>query len=702
MKKFFILLLLIIRISANETKIWTIDSKEEVLRGRAFGVSINENGTIRVAPKLEKIFESEQLYVWSIASDHAGNVYLGTGSEGRIFKVDVNGKATLLADLNEQNVTALAAGKGNFLFAATSPDGKVYRIEPNGKAEIFFDPKEKYIWSLALLPDGNLAVGTGEKARIYVVSQPGAEPEKSILFKNNESHITCLATDNQGNLYAGTDPNGLVIKFSKDRRPFALLDSLLREIHEISIAADGTIYALALSESIATEPKTQPTESERTLSQISESSLQVEKPAKSKYDFSGTKSAIYKILPDGNNIVIWNSPITAFSILALPNGILIGTSDKGRIYSYDEKAKETLVLETGESQISKLVAVGKKIFAASSNKANLYSFIESEKLNEGVYESRVLDAKTVAFWGRIWWRSSGPVTIQTRSGNTEKPDETWSEWETVSGFGSAQIQNPQARFFQWRAILRSDASLNEVSVFYLPVNIAPEILSIEVLPPNVGLVPNPVPPVDPNIENSGLDPQAFGIPSQASVPPRRIYQRGARSLQWKAEDRNEDKLVYSIYYKEINETEFKLLAESISDTFYTIDGLSLSDGRYIFKVVASDIPSNSPERSLKAEKTTEVIEIDNSAPTIKEIERKIIGSKVRIIFEASDALYLTRAEYSINGGQWRRIYPEDGVSDSPKERYIIELNLESKETSLTLRVLDFNGNAGSTKVVIRK
>ena len=38
------------------------------------------------------------------------------------------------------------------------------------------------------------------------------------------------------------------------------------------------------------------------------------------------------------------------------------------------------------------------------------------------------DARFVASWGRIWWRGRGQVELQTRTGNTERPDVTWSEW----------------------------------------------------------------------------------------------------------------------------------------------------------------------------------------------------------------------------------------------------------------------------------
>ncbi|HTH37838.1 MAG TPA: hypothetical protein VL572_07725, partial [Pyrinomonadaceae bacterium] len=107
---------------ASEPQIWTVNSRAEVLKGDARSVSVDANGTITLAPKLTEVFKTEQPYVWSSAIDASGNVYLGTGGEGRVYKI-TNGVGAMYSDLNELNVTALAFGKGGELFAATSPDG---------------------------------------------------------------------------------------------------------------------------------------------------------------------------------------------------------------------------------------------------------------------------------------------------------------------------------------------------------------------------------------------------------------------------------------------------------------------------------------------------------------------------------------------------------------------------------------------------
>ncbi len=696
-------------IFASAPAIWTINTREDVLKGESRGVSIDETGAISLAPNLAELFNSEQSYIWSSATDASGNTFLGTGSDGKIFKIDAGGKGTLFADLNELNVAALAIGKSGELYAGTSPDGKVYRVEANGTANVFFDPKEKYIWSLAVFADGSLAVGTGENGKIYKVKTANTALENSLFFDTSETHIISLAADKTGNLYAGTDSNGLVLRFSADGKPFALLDSPLREIHDLEIGTDGSVYALALSETIATaKPPTPPTPPTAPKTTTKTNAVKTPSPPKSRYDLSAAKSAVYRILPDGGNDVIWNSAdVAAFSIYAhqTGNGVLVGTSDKGRIYSVTNQGNETLVLQTDENQVSTIFTFNRNLYATTSNQGKIFRF-GGESAKEGSYESPVLDANAAASWGRIWWRSVGNVELQTRSGNTENPDETWSAWSgSLTDQKGGQVSSPPAKFLQWRAILKNpNAKLGEVNISFLPRNITPEILAIEILPTNIGLQPNPPVQVDPNIEMSGLELSTFGIIIPPSVP-RKIYQRGARSLMWNAEDRNGDNLEYAVYYREAGENTFKLLKENLTDNFYTIDGFSLADGTYIFKITASDAISNPNGLALSDEKISEPFQIDNSAPTVSAVgQPQITGDKARVVFEAADAAsYLIKAEYSINGGEWKTVYADDGISDSPRERYTMEIPaLAAGEYSVALRVFDANGNVGNARILVRK
>ena len=65
----------------------------------------------------------------------------------------------------------------------------------------------------------------------------------------------------------------------------------------------------------------------------------------------------------------------------------------------------------------------------------------------------------MATWGLIRWEGAGSVALFTRSGNTEKPDDSWSDWAGpyTRKEGDA-IKSPPARFLQWRAVLSRPAS----------------------------------------------------------------------------------------------------------------------------------------------------------------------------------------------------------------------------------------------------
>src|SRR5256714_10526267 len=253
----FIFSAALVLMAASKTRaggpvVWETDSRVELLGGEAHGVSVTDTGALMLAPQFTQVFNTEQAYVWSSTADAAGNVYLGTGHDGKIFRVGADGKGALLYAGAELDVTALVVGRDGALYAGRSPDGKVYRITPDGKAADYFDPPDKYIWSLAVLPDGALAIGTGDNGKLYRVSAANAKPEASLLIDINETHVISLAVDAKGNLIAGTDPSGLVLRISPDGKAFALFDAPLREIHALAAAPDGSIYALALSDAATT------------------------------------------------------------------------------------------------------------------------------------------------------------------------------------------------------------------------------------------------------------------------------------------------------------------------------------------------------------------------------------------------------------------------------------------------------------------
>ena len=103
--------------------------------------------------------------------------------------------------------------------------------------------------------------------------------------------------------------------------------------------------------------------------------MRQEPPAKSRYDLTGAKSAVYRILPDGGNDLMWASPtVTAFSLYRTQssNGVLIGTGDKGRIFSVTNDGRETSLFKPMRIRFRPSALIGDRLFATSSNQGTLY------------------------------------------------------------------------------------------------------------------------------------------------------------------------------------------------------------------------------------------------------------------------------------------------------------------------------------------
>jgi hypothetical protein len=116
-----------------------------------------------------------------------GSIYVGSGNEGKVFKIDSAGKIATFFDTTELEVHALALAPDGSLYAATSPDGRIYKIDRSGKGGPFFDPEDKYIWSLALDGQGNVYAGTGEKGP-DLQNHPGRQGQPVLRDEGHPRH----------------------------------------------------------------------------------------------------------------------------------------------------------------------------------------------------------------------------------------------------------------------------------------------------------------------------------------------------------------------------------------------------------------------------------------------------------------------------------------------------------------------------------
>jgi hypothetical protein len=129
----------------------------------------------------------------------------------------------------------------------------------------------------------------------------------------------------------------------------------------------------------------------------------------------------------------------------------------------------------------------------------------------------------------------------------------------------------------------------------------------------------------------------------------------------------------------------------------------LPDGRYFFRVTASDRLSNPAGVAREAEMISAPVVIDNTPPVVTAGAPRRTGSTWEIAVDAMDrGSVLRRCEYSVDAGPWLPVEAADGVTDSAQEQFPIRIeNLTPGEHLISIRVYDAVGNAGLTKVVAR-
>lgn len=668
---------------------------EDFLKGKFIGTSFFEEGII-LSMKDKKIDSPPEEFYFSLLSDSKGNVYIGTGHDGKLWMIDSKGKAKLLFDAPEMDILSLTMDSSGNIYCATSPNGKIYKISPDGKSSVFFDPEEKFIWDILFDEKGNLYVACGEKAVIYKVASDGSAKD---IFTSSENHIFKVLPTKEG-IIVGTGGEGLLLKVT-DNSFSVIYDPPYKEVKEIVIDSQNNIWIGCNAK--ASEEKASPVkEAPVTLTpSVSVEVVAFSIPAETK-EVKATESdkgsGIYKITPSGLAKEIWSSSdeiIYSLSYSKNEEKIYFGTGPKGRIYAIDNKEKKYLILQKDSESIYEI----KDNYFITNNPANLFT-IEATQSFEGEYISDVIDAEIVSNWGRISWVAEVPdgtsIQLMTRSGNKKVVDESWSAWSPPykNNLGES-ILSPRGRFIQFRALLRSSLGLKSpllrrVEIYYLQVNAPPFIKSIKVYPAHETFQK----PISLEEEIMGYEKDK-GLPEKtdeishviSKALGKKIFKKGFRTISWEAEDPNKDKLSYSIFIKSEKDKEWKLIKSDYTDSIISLDTYVFEDGIYRVKVVASDILSNPANLALQDEKISQPFFIDNTPPIVEGFSFKEISGKRQISFTAKDNITpIKEVYYSYELGKWFVVFPKDGICDSPTEDFLFEISLEKKD--IVIKVVD--------------
>jgi hypothetical protein len=707
---------------AEPTRELSVSGSREVLEGDPESASVDAHGQILMGSMIVELGKVTERPITTLVAGANNTVLVGTAG-GEIVRVDAAGKPSVLAKAENEIVTALAVN-GTAIYAATS-GGKIYAVEGN-KLRVMFDPEAKYVW--AILPDGaDLLVATGEPGQVLRVAPNGTS---KVVFDPGETHVRTLLRHPKRGVIAGGGQKGIVYQL-KDTGAFALYDSELEECAALAFdAATGDLYAALVSES-----KPGALDPDKTIGAVAgEAAENDSSPIKG--------SDVVRISASGRVDLLWTSKRDgalglAFEPKAKRLYLATGTGAKGRgrIYAVElvDRDRVLLVART-EAPIASAI-----IFAPTGG-ALIVGTAPSGKLlrigpgtrSESVYISSEQDLSRISRVGRVWFDAELPagsrVELTIRTGNTKEYDKTWSAWSnTIDNKDGGPVNVPEGRYAQFRVTLKATPNgakaprVKSLHASVVRMNVAPTVQEVFVL--RRGVYMSRMPPEEEKEKTVTLSRTTISAlrtrdddDETRSVRVRQGIRTGWMSIAWRADDPNTDDLLYRVEMLRLDEPDaaWTTVVPESKEAFWSFDSRAYRDGRYRFRVTASDRPANPPHQALFDKNESEPIVIDNGAPRIRGVKATSAGAgRLRVEAEAEDDTSLLGvAEMSLNGGPWLMLPAADGLLDAKREALSVEVTpseapgvpeIKTGRHSVLVRVEDEAGNeaTASTTVLVR-
>ena len=660
----FVLCTLSFLLSLSFGSVWTTDGTDSLLaqldRIEFENVSIHHSGTVTLAPALTPTTLDDAAAVWQTAADHNGNVYAATGNQGRVYRIGRTGAPERVSDSGTGEILALTVDASGTVYFGTTPDGKVYRIRPGGKPELLCSTGESYIFSLLATPPSTststsafILAATGEHGKLLRITSAGEVTE---VFTARQAHITALAWLVPGKeLLVGTSPDGIVYRLSfagGAARPDVsiLYDTPLNEVRAIAADETGRVYIAA--------------------------------NAGENEGSDSARAVVYYVDRSGVSRWSWPAPDSTVFSLAWPTSpaspLLVATGNKGTVYELDTLGRFSVRYRLKEAQALCLMPFRGGIRLGTGNPGKLYE-TGSTYADSGYITSVPQDCINPARFGMLSFRANVPagtgLTFDTRSGNSEKPDSTWSQWSAAA----PGITSPPRRFIQWRCRLLTSfpsltPELRRVDVYYRPANLAPAIKKLDMS--------------EPSLEDA-----------------RKGVNRPSRQVTWDATDPDSDSLSFELSFRGETQTSWQRVGHEITDSRFDLDTRTLPDGWYELKLVASDQPAQPAGAALTAEQVSRPFLVDNTAPVVSGLKTGTPERNTglcRVSFSVQDALSpIAAARVSVNAGDWQTLEPDDHIFDSVTERFTADVKLSPGENAVGIWVADAQGNVAAARTTAR-
>ena len=239
------------------------------------------------------------------------------------------------------------------------------------------------------------------------------------FYSSDETHIRSLALDASGNLLAGTEPSGRVLRIPKaaaNRRAFVLYETSKKEITVAAAGRERRSVCRRRGRENSTRSQGNLAPFRRTIPRhqfvisIGPAGNEPGAPQAQPIPFTPlatvNSSSVYRIAPDGSPEELWSArDDVVYSMGLLPGGkLLLGTGNDGAVLELEGNHVFSKLVKAASRQVTSIAAgPGGKLFLAAANPGKIFT-LGPENETEGTYESQPFDAHIFSRWGRTeWW-----------------------------------------------------------------------------------------------------------------------------------------------------------------------------------------------------------------------------------------------------------------------------------------------------------
>ncbi len=341
-------------LSTPSTYIWDVASDSQ---GNAYVATGSPATVLKVTPAgvATKLFSTKELTVQAIRLGPDGSVYAATVPGGKVYRIKPGqsgideSNATVVFDSATAARNAGSAKPGDparyiwdlafdahgALYVATGGPAAIYRVDVSTDTphtEIFFESDEQHIRCLLFEPNGDLIAGSDGGGLVYRI---GKDRKGLVIYDAPKREVTALAESADGRLYVAA-----VGEKTKSALPPLPVQGIAVATATITIVTPGSVQASSNnglipdgSEIDELSPQGVPRKLWATRDDVV---YALHATPQGLLAATGNRGRIYRIHEDGSYLDLAHAATgqaTAFA--PAPDGLYVATSNTGRLYKLE-------------------------------------------------------------------------------------------------------------------------------------------------------------------------------------------------------------------------------------------------------------------------------------------------------------------------------------------------------------------------------